>query len=176
MTTEELELRAKDNKGGKRISRKYASIGGFPHKERLYFVWAQMRDRCFNPKNKQYKNYGGRGIFVCDEWDRSYLSFREWAHGNGYRQGLTIDRKNKQVGYIPSNCEWITRQENSSRQSKASVHRDSITTLLLTLGDLEAGKKSGLWPDIYADKSIGELWMSATIDWLKEHGIGVVND
>lgn len=93
---------------------------GLSHKERLYSVWLDMKERCRNPKNNHYKSYGGRGIKVCPEWQDDYLKFREWSYSNGYqeeirdsgRNNLTIDRINVDGDYEPNNCRWITNKEN----------------------------------------------------------------
>lgn len=87
----------------------------------LYFVWAQMKGRCSNPKNQQYKNYGARGIFVCQEWQDSYKAFYDWAVANGYKKGLTIDRINNNDGYYPENCRWCgMHTQNMNRRYKPS--------------------------------------------------------
>jgi hypothetical protein len=85
--------------------------------ERLYHVWSSMKDRCNRPKTKQYENYGGRGIFVCEEWQKDYAAFREWALLNSYAAGLQIDRIDNDGPYSPSNCRWITQQENLRNRS-----------------------------------------------------------
>ena len=76
-----------------------------------YMVWANMKDRCNNPKNANYHNYGGRGIKVCKEWIESFESFYEWLMNNGYKEGLSIDRVNVNGNYEPSNCKLITQAE-----------------------------------------------------------------
>lgn len=85
-------------------------------KTRLYRIWGNMVNRCTNPNNPAWPRYGGRGIFVCDEW-RKYENFRDWARENGYTEDLTIDRINNDKGYYPENCRWadiITQSNNKS--------------------------------------------------------------
>lgn len=80
----------------------------------LYSVFHGMHNRCEKSNVKEFKWYGAKGIKVCDEWS-DYTKFRNWAYGNGYKEGLTIDRINPDGNYEPSNCRWITRSENSRR-------------------------------------------------------------
>lgn len=92
----------------------------YPYKHKLNRVWVAMRQRCNNPKANEYKNYGGRGIKVCKEWDdvqNGYDCFYEWAITNGYEEGLTIDRIDNNKGYSPDNCQWITHKEQQSNRS-----------------------------------------------------------
>ena len=87
-------------------------------RNKLNRVFATMRQRCKNPNAKCYKDYGGRGITVCKEWD-DYKSFYEWAHSNGYREGLSIDRINNDGNYEPENCRWVPMevQGNNKRNN-----------------------------------------------------------
>lgn len=77
---------------------------------RLYRIWNQMRQRCANPKQISYHNYGGRGITVCKTWLK-FSPFSVWALSHGYADNLSIDRIKNNLGYRPSNCKWATRVE-----------------------------------------------------------------
>ena len=79
-------------------------------KEPLYKVWNAMVSRCYNPNNKGYTNYGGRGISILDVWKKDYLTFKEWAYNNGYSLELSIDRIDVDGNYEPNNCRWVTRE------------------------------------------------------------------
>ena len=75
-----------------------------------------MKQRCLNPNKHNYHRYGGRGIQVCKEWLRS-APFIEWALNNGYQDNLTIDRIDNDGNYEPSNCRWITNEENQKNRT-----------------------------------------------------------
>ena len=88
---------------------------------RLYKIWDGIKQRSLNLKNKDYPNYGGRGITICQEWVNDYTKFRNWALNNGYQEGLTIDRINNNGNYEPTNCQWLTSKENTRKRSSTKV-------------------------------------------------------
>lgn len=89
--------------------------------KRLYDIWYAMISRCTNRNNSGFYLYGGRGITVCKEWigENGFENFYIWAMENGYRDGLSIDRKNVNGGYCPENCRWSTikEQNNNTRRN-----------------------------------------------------------
>lgn len=87
---------------------------------RIYTVWKMLKQRCLNPKSTGYKHYGGRGIKVCKQW-LDFSAFRKWALVNGYRDDLTIERKNVNGNYTPRNCTWIPNSEQSNNTRR--THR-----------------------------------------------------
>ena len=82
------------------------------NKNRMYKIWHGMHIRCNKKSEKSYKWYGALGIKVCSEW-KDYLKFKEWSLANGYADNLTIDRIDNDGNYEPSNCQWITIQEQN---------------------------------------------------------------
>mgnify|MGYP007128596402 CR=1 FL=1 len=86
------------------------------HAHHLNYIWVGMKQRCYNKSNEAYKNYGGRGITVCDEWRNSLKSFYDWCMANGYSPELQLDRKENNGNYEPSNCRFVTAKINSNNR------------------------------------------------------------
>ena len=84
---------------------------------RLYYIWTTMKARCNNPKSQKYKNYGLRGIRVCDEWLNDFKVFYDWAMQNGYKDNLSIDRIDVNGNYEPNNCRWATNIQQSNNRT-----------------------------------------------------------
>lgn len=105
---------------------------------RLYGKFQNMKDRCYNEKSQSYKNYGDRGIRICDEWLNDFQAFHDWAIANGYRKGLSIDRIDNMGNYEPSNCQWtdVKTQSNNRRSNRLITLNGDAKTLTEWCEDL----------------------------------------
>lgn len=112
----------------------YKTAYGDSHK-RLYHIWYDMLKRCEKVGYMDYKDYGGRGITVCDSW-HDYGAFRMWAYATGYDDDLklTIDRIDVNKGYCPENCQWKTvAQQNCNKRSCIMIDYDGRTQCMAEL-------------------------------------------
>lgn len=113
---------------------------------RIYDIYSHMIDRCYKTRVSNYKNYGGRGIKVCEEWKNSPSAFFEWAFDNGYKENLTIDRIDVNGNYEPSNCKWSTLEEQAN--NKRDNVRTEVNGEVLTLAEIAKKygfKKGTIW-------------------------------
>lgn len=110
----------------------------------LYGLWKTMRKRCNCVNCQDYKNYGGRGIKVCEEWN-DFINFYEWSMNNGYQKGLSIDRIDANGDYEPSNCRWadsITQGRN--KRNTVYMEYEGRLLPLQTVAELSGIKRTTL--------------------------------
>lgn len=100
-------------------------------KTRLYSIWCRMKDRCYNRNVPSYKDYGARGIRVCEQWKLDFNSFYIWAVSSGYTDFLTIERIDCNKDYCPENCTWIPKsQQAANRRSCVLIeHNGKVQNL-----------------------------------------------
>lgn len=110
---------------------------------RLNNIFNGMKHRCYNPKDKFYKDYGARGIIVCAEWNnrdrvstlhnatKGFLAFKKWALENGYNDKLTIDRIDVNKDYSPDNCRWVSAlaQANNTRSNHYLTYKGKTQSI-----------------------------------------------
>lgn len=98
---------------------------------RLYCIWKDMKVRCLKENDKSYRNYGGRGISLCPEW-QEFIPFMEWAMESGYSDGLQIDRVDNDGHYVPENCRWVTPRVNArNRRTNRLITIEGVTKTLI---------------------------------------------
>ena len=93
---------------------------------RIHTTYTNMKQRCCNPKCREYPQYGGRGVVICDEWlgEDGFMNFYNWAIANGYEDSLSIDRIDVDGNYEPSNCRWanfLTQANNKQNTLKYDI-------------------------------------------------------
>ena len=124
------------------IRQKRFSIGSKRHglsESRLYKIYHGMMKRCYTPSTKCYKNYGGRGITVCNDWleNNGFMKFYNWSMMNGYNEKLTLDRSDNDKPYSPDNCRWSSvKQQNRNRRSNHNLTFKGETKPLCEWSDM----------------------------------------
>jgi len=129
----------------------------FKNPHPLYTVWQGMKRRCDNPNFKQFSDYGGRGIYVCDRWKKSFANFL--ADMGPRPEGYTLDRINNDGPYSPDNCRWASRktqQRNQTRTRKVVI--GGVEYIVAELAE-----KSGLKTDTIAHRAAQGLSFAEVI-------------
>lgn len=111
----------------------YAAFGDKITNHPVYDNYCGMKQRCYNPKHREYPLYGGRGITICPEWLGKYgaIKFIIWSLENGFEDGLTIDRMDNDRGYSPDNCRWVdpTVQSKNRRNIEQYEYKNKLMNL-----------------------------------------------
>ena len=169
----------------RQISREANTKHGLSEK-RVYRIWTGIKGRCLNPNNAEHRNYGWRGITICAEW-MTFEPFHEWAMANGYRDDLTIERKDNDGPYSPDNCTWVPQEDQ--RRNTRRVQRVWLNGQGMTLrqwaravgmhpstlqGRLKTGiaLEEALKPPVRLDQRIGFRGQANTVaEWSRITGI-----
>lgn len=124
-----------------------------------------MRRRCRDSKNPAYKNYGGRGIDICDEWHDSFDAFELWSMQHGYDDSLTIDRIDNNKGYSPDNCRWATySQQARNRRRNHVIEHNGESHALCEWEEITGIKAKVIYNRIYKyGWSVDDALMTPTI-------------
>ena len=117
---------------------------------KLYHVWTDMKQRCYNKNSLDYKWYGQRGIKVSIRWRHNFKAFYNWAMNNGYGEGLQIDRKDNDKNYKPGNCRFVTPSKNQINKN------------------LQSNNTSG-YKGVYYNKPAGKFLARANINNKRKH-------
>ena len=88
-----------------------------------------MRARCVNSRNEEFRNYGARGISVCEKWSSDFISFLDWALANGYDDSLQIDRIDTNGNYDPDNCRWVTQIINCQNTRRTKLNSVKVKAI-----------------------------------------------
>lgn len=119
----------------------------------IYRRYNHMKDRCYNKNNKDYKDYGGRGITICKEWLDDFMTFYDWSTSNGYNDTLTIDRIDVNGNYEPNNCRWVDmKQQSRNRRSNRLFTINGETRCLMEWCEILGLKYKTVATRIYTNK------------------------
>lgn len=126
-----------------------------------YSVWLNMKNRCNDPNNKSYKDYGGRGINVCDEWMKSFSQFYK-DMGKRPSPKHEIDREDNNKGYEPNNCRWVTRTINARNKTSTKMNTSKVKSLrydrVCGMSYSELGKKYKISKKNAIDICKNKIW------------------
>lgn len=131
-------------------------FSGNKNKHPLYRIWGMMIERCYNRNNKNYENYGGRGVTVCDLWRYDFKAYYDWCILNGWKRGMNIDKDKKGTGllYSPEMCCVITCKENqNNRRDNVYVDYNGERSTLA-----EISQKFGIRYGLLWKRYVGYKW------------------
>lgn len=147
---------------------------GVYENRRLYRIYNGVKRRCYTKTEARYKDYGGRGITMCDEWlneDCGFDKFVEWAISNGYGDDLTLERKDVNGNYSPENCEWITLSDQTKNKRETlwvDYHGEHIRLI-------ELCKREGVLYDTVHDRIYRRKWtVERAVDQKVNHDVSLM--
>lgn len=121
-------------------------IGRYRHgmsNTKIHWLWCRIRQRCDKIHCSDYFKYGARGISVCEEWEKSFETFMEWAMSNGYKEGVSIDRINNDGNYCPENCRFTdNKTQSNNRRGNHLITIDGITKTIQQWSDFTGVPRS----------------------------------
>ena len=134
--------------------------------ESLYRRWVTMKNKCYNPNNQWFKDYGGKGIGVYDEWCESFEAFREWALTNGYRESLALSRKDINSDFTPDNCCFTKAIVTIEKRSTSKLNRQKAQEIrrLYNEGALsqdQLAQKYGVTPSTISRIICNKAWKAS---------------
>ena len=131
--------------------------------KRIRHIFTNMKQRCFNPSDKDYRHYGGKGVAVCNDWLLHPDQFEAWSFTHGYSEQMTIDRIESNGDYCPDNCRWVTLEDNAKYKSTTrlievdeEMHTGRDWSLLCGLGVNTINKYLRAYPEAVVVEFISE--------------------
>ena len=107
-------------------------------KTMLYSKWSGIKRRCYNENDSHYKDYGARGIGMCEEWEKSFSAFEKWAKESGYKDGDSLERVDVNKGYCPENCCWISMEDQAkNKRNTVWIIYNGMPKRMAEIADLE---------------------------------------
>lgn len=130
----------------------------------LYVHYRAMKERCNNPNYDHYDRYGGRGIKVCEEWQKDFLAFKRWAVEHGYAPGLSLDRIDNDGNYEPDNCHWATQKQQVRNSPRCLKHRGQALIALVESNNIAGLRRFGLrlWREVVKKRAAGKCELCGT--------------
>lgn len=131
----------------------------FKNPHPLYNVWRSMIDRCKNPKFRQWHDYGGRGIDICERWLVKGAGFANFVSDMGPRpEGYSLDRINNELGYSPENCKWSSKKEQQRNQRVTrKVTIEGVEYIAADLAELSGMKTDTIVQRAYLGLTYAEV-------------------
>ena len=131
---------------------------------KLYQRWQTIKNRCSNPNNPGYKDYGSKGIKVCSGWRNDYQKFKNWALTNGYREGFDLCRKDVKNNYTPENCYFAKKAHNAKHRTTTKMSWETVRNIrqLYKDGSMSQdmlGRKFKICPSTVSRIVNNKLWV-----------------